>query len=93
MRIETAKVRNALAHGDKASEEALRKTLIELYAMARVTTMVVIFNLLKEVGVPTKHQLKIIDQHPEVKKTSWLARKYLEESQSDLGELDAITNS
>ncbi len=92
-RIETAKVRNALAHGDKASEEALRKTLIELYAMARVTTMVVIFNLLKEVGVPTKHQLKIIDQHPEVKKTSWLARKYLEESQSDLGELDAITNS
>lgn len=90
---ETAKVRNALAHGDKASEEVLRKTLIELDAIARVTTMVVIFNLLKELGVPVEHQLKIIDQHPEVKKTSWLARKYLEESQSDSGELDATTNS
>ena len=80
---ETPKVRNALAHGNDPSKKAPKKTLVELDAIARVTTMVVIFNLLNELGVSVEHQLKIIDQHPEVKKASWFAREYLKKTQSD----------
>lgn len=80
---ETPKVRNALVHGNDPSKKAPKKTLVELETIARATTMVVIFNLLNELGVSVEHQLKIIDQHPEVKKASWLAREYLKKMQSD----------
>ncbi len=76
---QTVKARNDFTH----QGETPGQTLIELDAIARVTTMVVIFNLLKELGVPTEQQLKVIGQHPEVKKASRLARKYLKKSQPD----------
>ena len=75
----TVKARNDFTH----QGETPGQTLIELDAIARVTTMVVIFNLLKELGVPTEQQLKVIGQYPEVRKASRLARKYLKKSQPD----------
>lgn len=86
---QTVKARNDFTH----QGETPGQTLIELDAIARVTTMVVIFNLLKELGVLTEQQLKVIGQHSEVKKASRLARKYLKKSQPDSGKSDADTKS
>ena len=71
-------MRNSFVHDAKFPEQISTSD-----AIANVTTMVVIFNLLKELGVPTEQQLKVIGQHPEVKKASRLARKYLKKSQPD----------
>lgn len=64
----TVKARNYFTH----QGETPGQKLIELDAIARVTTMVVIFNLLKELGVPAEQQLEVMRQHPKTKKTSGL---------------------
>ena len=56
-------MRNSFVHDAKFSEQISTSD-----AIANVTIMVVIFNLLKELGVPAEQQLKVIGQHPEVKK-------------------------
>lgn len=62
----TTQARNDLAHEGQTPKHSFE----ELIAIVDVTTAVVILNLLHEVGLPAEQQLKIIQEHPQLRATA-----------------------
>lgn len=69
----TTQARNTLTHEGHTD----RKTIDEIIAAVRVTSAVVVMNLLQALGVPSAQQAKIINDHPELSQTANLARTHL----------------
>lgn len=69
----STQARNDLAHTGLTA----RHSIDELVAAVRVTTAVVIMNLVQELGVPEGRQLEVVSDNPELRHTAELAAKHL----------------
>lgn len=65
--------RNDLAHQGKTPSHSFD----ELIAVVKVTTAVVILNVLHELGLPPEQQRKVMQEHPQLRATSAAARDHL----------------
>lgn len=65
--------RNDLAH----TGQTPRQSIDELITAVKVTTAVVVMNLLQALGLPGERQREIINDHPELRYTARQARNYL----------------
>lgn len=65
--------RNDLAH----TGQTPRQSIDELIAAVKVTSAVVVMNLLQALGVPGERQREIINDHPELRQTAKQAREDL----------------
>lgn len=71
----TTRARNDLAHEGRTPHHSVS----ELIAVVRVTTAVVILNLLQELGLPGEQQRSIVRDHPHLRMTARLAQELLVE--------------
>ncbi|MEW1615831.1 MULTISPECIES: HEPN domain-containing protein [unclassified Streptomyces] len=69
----TTRARNDLAHEGRTPNHSFE----ELIAVVRVTTAVVILNVLHELRLPAERQRQIVQEHPELRATSQTAREWL----------------
>lgn len=69
----STQARNDLAHTGITA----RHSMDELVAAVRVTTAVVIMNLLQELGISESSQFEIVRNNPELRRTSELAAEHL----------------
>lgn len=69
----TTKARNDLAHEGATPDHSVE----ELSAIVKVTTAVVILNVLHEIGLPAARQREIVQEHPQLRNTSHVARRWL----------------
>lgn len=75
----TTQARNDLTHEGYAS----RQTIDQVIAAVKVTTAVVVMNLLQALGVPSERQQAIIGDHPELCQTANQARDELASKPAD----------
>ncbi|WP_407560278.1 HEPN domain-containing protein [Streptomyces sp. 184] len=75
----TTRARNDLAHEGRTPNHSFA----ELIAVVRVTTAVVILNVLHELRLPAERQRQIVQEHPELRATSRAAREWLAAPQAD----------
>ena len=69
----TARARNDLAHEGRTPNHSLD----ELIAIVKVTTVVVILNVLHELGLPAERQREIMREHPQLRVTARAAHEWL----------------
>lgn len=69
----TTKARNDMAHEGRTPKHSIE----ELSAIVKVTTAVVILNVLHELGLPPDRQREIVQEHPQLRDTSQAARTWL----------------
>jgi hypothetical protein len=69
----TARARNDLAHEGRTPDHSLD----ELIAVVKVTTVVVILNVLHELGLPAERQREIMRDHPQLRATARAAHEWL----------------
>ena len=62
-----------MAHEGRTSKHSIE----ELNAIVKVTTAVVILNVLHELGLPPDRQREIVQEHPQLRDTSQAARTWL----------------
>lgn len=74
----TTRARNDLAHEGQTPNHSFP----ELVAIVELTTAVVILNVLHELGLSAERQRQIVEEHPQLRKTSQTARKWLVNSES-----------
>lgn len=67
------RARNDLAHEGQTPNHSIE----ELAAIVKVTTAVVILNVLHEIGLPAERQREIVREHPQLRATSRTAGKWL----------------
>jgi hypothetical protein len=69
----TTRARNDLAHEGRTPNHSVE----ELVAVIRVTTAVVILNVLQELGLPPERQREIVEEHAELRSTAGQAQDWL----------------
>lgn len=69
----TTRARNDLAHEGKTPSHSID----ELNAIVRVTSAVVVFNVLHELGLPAERQRQIVRDHPQLRMVCKTARDWL----------------
>jgi len=74
----TTRARNDLAHQGRTPQ-----SVDELIAVVNVTTAVVILNLLNELGLPAERQRAIVQNDPQLRRTSDHAREWLSAPAAD----------
>lgn len=72
----TTRARNDLAHEGRTPNHSID----ELDAIVRVTSAVVLLNLMHELGLPAQRQREIVQEHPQLRATASAAREYLSDS-------------
>ncbi|MCX4725463.1 HEPN domain-containing protein [Streptomyces sp. NBC_01306] len=75
----TTRARNDLAHEGRTPSHSFE----ELIAIVRVTTAVVILNVLHELGLPAERQREIVQEHPQLRATAQTAGEWLAAPQPD----------
>lgn len=75
----TTQARNDLAHEGRTPNHSVE----ELIAIVRVTTAVVILNVLHELGLSAERQREIVQEHPQLRATSRTAGEWLATPQPD----------
>lgn len=75
----TTQARNDLTHEGYTR----RQTIDEVIAVVKVTTAVVVMNLLQALGVPEERQREIVRDHPELRQTAKQARDHLSSSPAE----------
>lgn len=75
----TSLARNNLAHEGMTPDHPLD----ELIAIVKVTTAIVILNVLHELGLPAGLQRDIVREHPELRATARIAHEWLVNSSTD----------
>lgn len=73
-----SQARNDLAHQGQTP----RHSMEELSAVVRVTTAVVVLNLLQELGISAERQREIMQRNPELRQTASDARRWLDKKTS-----------
>ncbi|WPB91130.1 ApeA N-terminal domain 1-containing protein [Streptomyces malaysiensis] len=76
----TTRARNDLAHEGSTPNHSFE----ELIAIVRVTTAVVILNVLHELGLSAERQREIVQEHPQLRVTSRTAGEWLTAPESDV---------
>jgi hypothetical protein len=75
----TTRARNDLTHEGKTP----RHSFDELVAVVHVTTVVVVLNLLHELGLPAKEQCRIMRENPQFRAAAMAARNWLSDPAPD----------
>ena len=75
----TTQARNNLAHEGKTPSHSID----ELIAIVRVTSAVVVLNVLHELGLPVKQQRQIVRDHPQLRMICKKAREWLVPPEGD----------
>lgn len=75
----TTQARNDLTHEGYTR----RQTIDEVIAIVKVTTAVVVMNLLQALGVPAERQREIIKDHPELRQTALQAQIHFASNAAD----------
>ncbi|GAB3422264.1 HEPN domain-containing protein [Flindersiella endophytica] len=71
--------RNGLAH----TGQTPRQSVDVLFAVVKVTTAVVVMNLLQALGLPGERQRELVNDHPEFRQTAKRARDNLTSAPGD----------